>query len=295
MASGTLRLETNDVLQYLQQQRHRGSLLVIVGNPADIGTHLVVEEKVSIGRETKGLQLHDGGISRRHASVERREGTYVIRDLGSTNGTCINGVKLRGEHQLQEGDKIFLGQTVVVFRMLDETEASYLKQVEHLVGTDELTGLISKHRFDAALKEGIRTARANGLPLSAMMMDMDGLKAINDRHGHQAGASTIRNVGQLIGRLLDGYGKACRFGGDEFSAFLPQAEIEQARALAEQIRREVALLGPYKGECDLPISISIGVAALTSDIGDMLVLLTRADQALYQAKANGKNQVCLYK
>jgi diguanylate cyclase (GGDEF)-like protein len=290
---GTLRLDASQILQAAagREQGQRGSLLVIGGIHADIGTHLVVETAVTIGREQVGLQLHDGGISRLHAAVERRDVLYVIRDLGSTNGTLVNGERLAAERVLVEGDKIFLGQTMIKFTMVDETEAAYLRQVATLVGTDDLTGLMSTHRFDAAMKEAVRTAIAAGAPLCALMLDMDGLKAVNDRHGHHAGADTIRRVGALIGQLLQGRGEACRFGGDEFSAFLPGVALAAAVGVGEQIRRAVEAMAPVWGGERLAVTISVGVASLRPGVSDAAALLRLADQALYRAKGGGKNRV----
>ncbi len=289
--SGTLRLDAKDVQEYFKAQRLRGSLLVIDGTSADIGNHLVVEDVVIIGRELRGIQLHDGGISRNHAEVERRENEYLIRDLGSTNGTMVNGVRLQGERVLNEGDKILLSQTVIKFTLVDETDTAYLMKVQNLVGTDSLTGLMSKHRFDAAFKEAFRAARSMNLNLSAMMMDMDGLKAVNDRHGHKYGAEIIRQVGKKIGEIIRGKGEACRFGGDEFSAFLPGAVLDAAMLLAGRIRGEVEALRAFPEQPDVGVTISIGVCDLSSEELDYAALLHKADGALYRAKAQGKNCV----
>jgi two-component system, cell cycle response regulator len=291
LGAGTLRIDADSVLRFREQRGYRGSLLVIAGSSADIGVHLVIEASVTIGREPVGLQLHDGGISRSHATVELRGTECVLRDLGSTNGTLVNGAPLQGERLLQEGDKILLGQTVMKFILVDETEAAYLRQVQNLVGTDELTGLMSKHRFDAAMKDAMRNARSAQLPLTAMMMDMDGLKGVNDQHGHQAGASTIRRVGALIGRLLEGRGEACRFGGDEFSAFLPGLDLPQAMGVGELIRSAVEQQPLDWGGHRLAVTISIGVAALSVAVADFGGFLHLADQALYRAKRKGKNRV----
>jgi two-component system, cell cycle response regulator len=289
-------MDSTDILRYCEQQlqlqqNYRGSILVIAGNKADIGAHFLVEAPVVIGREPQGLHLHDGGISRNHAVVARRGEAYFIRDLGSTNGTLVNGTKITAEQALNEGDKILLSQTVIKFTMVDETEANYLRQVASLVGTDDLTGLMSKHRYDAALKECLKNAVAVGKPLSAMMMDMDGLKAVNDRHGHQAGANTIRQVGELIGQILSGRGEACRFGGDEFTAFLPGLNLEQARVVGEEIRRAVEVFPLEWNGHRLAVTISIGIAELRPGMKDFSALLHLADEALYRAKARGKNNV----
>ena len=291
----TIRLNTADLLrfqqQYEQRGKHRGSLLIIDGTRADLGSHVTVENEMIIGRETKGLQLRDRKCSRRHAVVSHREDNYVIRDLGSTNGTFLNGVPLQNEQPLCDGDKIVLGQTVIKFNLVDETEADYLKQVEQLVTTDDLTGLLAKHRFDAALEEAMQAARSAGAPLGVLMMDMDGLKAINDRHGHQVGAFTISQVGMLIGRILEGKGEACRFGGDEFSAFLPRHGMTETTAVAEQIRHEVEVAQISYGLIRVNARISIGVATLPGNVHDVEGLLSLADHALYRAKAKGRNVV----
>jgi two-component system cell cycle response regulator len=291
----TIRLNTADLLrfqqQYKQKDKHRGSLLVIDGTRADLGSHVTVENETIIGRETSGLQLRDRKCSRRHALVSRRENNYVVRDLGSTNGTFLNGVPLENEQPLRDGDKIVLGQTVIKFNLVDETEADYLKQVEQLVTTDDLTGLLAKHRFDAALEQAIHSAQSAGAPLGVLMMDMDGLKAINDRHGHQVGAFTISQVGLLIGRILEGKGDACRFGGDEFSAFLPRHDLTETKAVAEQIRHEVEVAQISHGQVKVNARISIGVATLPGNVRDVEGLLSLADHALYRAKAKGRNVV----
>lgn len=294
-AEQTIRMNTADLLRYQQQQQQeetkRGVLLVIDGTQADLGTHNTVEEEIIIGRETIGLQLRDRKCSRRHATVTRNRESFFIRDLGSTNGTLLNGVPLQGEQPLRDGDKIVLGQTVIKFNFIDETEVDYLKQVGQLVTTDDLTGLPAKHRFDAALDEAIQAAHAGNTPLCVLMMDMDGLKAINDRHGHQVGAYTISQVGMLIGRILQGKGEACRFGGDEFSAFLPLMNINQALKVAEQIRREVEAAEIHYANLVVKARISIGVSAMPPEVQEVEALLSLADQALYRAKAKGRNIV----
>ncbi len=295
LTGATVVVDPRKLHQASRSLSRKGSLLCIVGTNADIGMHVLVEESVLIGRQPPaGFVIHDAGVSRAHARVEWLGQRYVIRDLGSRNGTLVNGAGVHGEAELADGDKIVLGATVLKFTFVDETEAVYLRQVDQLVGTDDLTGLLSKHRFDAMFKEAVRSARAAGLPLAALMMDMDGLKAVNDRHGHQAGAQTVRLVGILIGETLGDDGRACRFGGDEFAAYVPGAGPERALELAERIRHGVeAMRVPWKG-AELAVSISIGVASLTPDVTDAAPLQHLADLALYRAKATGKNRVCTW-
>jgi diguanylate cyclase (GGDEF)-like protein len=287
----TLRLESDALDRFRQRLNKQGSLLIIAGTPADVGNHLVVEQPVVIGREQGDLPLRDGRISRQHAAVALEGTRYVVRDLGSTNGTMLNGERLEGEHTLEDGDQILVGQTVIKFTLVDRTEARYMKQMERLVGTDDLTGLVAKHRFDGALHEALRVARLTRRPLSVMMMDMDGLKAINDAHGHHTGAGTIRQVGELIAGIMVGRGEACRFGGDEFSAYLPNIALAGARARAEQIRQVVEETDFGRAGQQINATISIGVAVLLPEVESAEALLELADRALYRAKGRGRNTV----
>ncbi|MCK5799434.1 MAG: GGDEF domain-containing protein, partial [Deltaproteobacteria bacterium] len=241
------------------------------------------------------LQLRDGRSSRRHANVEPSEGGYVLKDLRSTNGTILRGTPItRGsEHILHDGDQIALGKTVIKFTLVDDTEAAYLARTERLAGTDNLTGLLAKHRFDSLLADAVHSAHQHPVALSVLMMDLDGLKAINDRHGHHLGAHTIGAVGHLLGEIVRGRGEACRFGGDEFCAFLPGLALDRAKLVAERIRRTVEETTFSHLNASTQVTISIGVAILTDDVGTGEELLARADRALYRAKASGRNRVAI--
>lgn len=287
----TIQLERH-ALEEVADDDRMGSLLVIAGHPADVGTHLVVEDRVVLGRETSGLRLHDARTSRRHAEVTKTEEGHVLRDLGSTNGTRLNGAPVHGEALLGDGDKIRLGATLVKFTLVDQTEADYLRRMTRLARTDPLTGLHAKHQFDALLAETLRTLPPGGA-LCVLMMDMDGLKAINDRHGHQVGAATIAQVGKLLGAMLRGRGQACRFGGDEFCVMLPHHELEDAVVLAEAIRTEVEQTSFRRGEVEVQATMSIGVAPWSRDARDAEHLVELADRALYRAKAAGRNCVAV--
>jgi len=250
----------------------------------------ITQSPMTIGRQPGlAFTIPAKGASREHLRIGRlKDGGWAIKDLGSTNGTLLNGAQLKGAIALSDGDKIVIGQTVIKFDMVDETEVTYHEQVERLVSTDDLTGMVVKRRFDAHLSEAIRVAHASGRPLCGMMMDMDGLKAINDRHGHHVGANTISQVGVLIKGLLQNRGEACRFGGDEFSAFVPACDKTLAMMIAEQIRQTVEGQTYVVGPVQVRATISIGVALLSPD-GDLQSLIEAADQALYRAKAKGRN------
>lgn len=267
-------------------------LTVIRGARADMGRNLVVEGPVVIGREVScDLPLLDPGTSRRHARVVPEGGAFRVEDLGSTNGTRVDGSLVRGCAPLASGQKVFVGRTVIRFSLADPLEVDFHREVEQLVSTDPLTGLESKQSFDCCLDQALALARERRRPLAILMMDLDRVKPINDTHGHLFGAYCIQKAGEIIGRAVGTRGHACRFGGDEFTAFLPGHGSEEGRSAAEAIRRAVERAGLVKDGIPLRPTISIGVAAFPEHGEQTLDLIAAADQALYRAKAKGKNCV----
>jgi two-component system, cell cycle response regulator len=124
-----------------------------------------------------------------------------------------------------------------------------------------------------------------------LMMDLDGIKPINDTHGHLFGAYVIGESGRVIGRVLDKRGFASRFGGDEYIAALPGDTLEASRAIGEEIRAAIGAF-PFEREgVPLRPGISVGVAAFPENASDAEGLLKCADEALYRAKRAGKNRV----
>ena len=287
-----LGLTREDLFRLRDSQRERQGILVVVeGNSADIGMTRDVEGALTIGRETGDLPLHDARVSRRHASIVQRDETYLLVDVGSTNGTLLNGEPLEATAALRHGDKIIVGDSVIEFQLVDATAAQYMRRMEQMVATDPLTGLMAKPRFDAAFEQAFRAAAHAGHPISVLMMDMDRLKKINDAMGHHTGADTISRVGRLIGRLLEGRAEACRFGGDEFTAFIPSVHLSTAMDIAEEIRRAVETADLPFEAAPVKATISIGAAVVTEDTPDVRSLIGAADQALYRAKAAGRNAV----
>lgn len=277
-----------------QEESRTACLTVIQGHEADLGKHLVLKEGAVIGRSSRcDLTIGDLKASRRHCEISARpDGTYLIEDLGSTNGTQVGSHTLDTAIPLRDGDKVFIGETVLRFFLADDIDLEFAGQVGYLLGTDALTGLQSKRRFDQALELSLRVATRRGECLSVLMMDLDGLKSINDTHGHLFGAYSIQETGKLIARILSGQGEACRFGGDEFTAFLPGRDAEAASAVAEAIREGLENAGLEKDSIPLKPTISIGVASFPRDGAELIQLIAAADEALYRAKAEGKNRVC---
>lgn len=164
--------------------------------------------------------------------------------------------------------------------------------------TDTLTAINNRRFFDQRLKEETDAAGRSGKPLSCMLLDVDHFKRVNDTYGHQVGDLVLREVAAIIRAQLRGSDVLSRYGGEEFSALLANTDTEEAEEVAERIRRSVEErifnppdLDPFN------TTISIGVATLKAapdtklgkGAGDRLI--GQADRMLYDAKANGRNQV----
>jgi len=293
-AAATIRVESTPGAAYQGTSRRIASVLVVQGAEVDLGRHMLCDRPITIGRdESAELALSDGSTSRRHCRIERdpESSRYVLVDLGSTNGTVLNGTKIRGKVPLATGDKIFVGSSVVRFGYSDDLDLEYQDRVEELVSTDPLTGLTVRRQYDPAYHALIEQARTDDEPLTLMVLDMDGLKEINDTHGHDIGCYTIVETSFIVRDILETHGLICRFGGDEFVAALPGVPRSHALKLAEGVRDRVERHNYVKDGLRVEPTISIGVAEFPTDAPDAARLFACADKALYAAKRHGRNQV----
>ena len=159
--------------------------------------------------------------------------------------------------------------------------------------TDALTGLHNR-RYMAGQLQGLMTrAGQGGDPVAVLVMDIDHFKLVNDSFGHDAGDEVLREFGVRLATNVRAIDLPCRFGGEEFVVVMPGASLEDATRVADRIRRDVAaqpfpIMGGAEG---LTITISVGVAASVGDGDTPEALLKRADEGVYEAKAQGRNQV----
>jgi len=217
-------------------------------------------------------------------------------------GTVIGSLNLGSEQEnryIKGAATDFLQRlaTVVAICVENATNHERLKRVGL---TDSLTGVNNRRFFDQRLLEEVGRAQRSKEPLTCLFMDVDHFKRVNDEHGHQTGDQVLRVVAGLIREQLRGSDVLGRYGGEEFAALLVNASADAAMEIAERIRAVIAAY-PFKTLEDktLAATISIGVATwLHSDEEADLELLAndlvdRADQAVYTAKNQGRNQVVL--
>ena len=300
-AEHTLKLDLNEVRR---SGAKRPVLVVLQGH--SIGLTLLLEKEYTvIGRGSQGdIVLRDDIASRQHAEVARMEAgadclEYYIRDLGSTNGTFLNGTRLVSQQLLQDGDKVKIGSHLLKFALLDEFEAEFQERLHQMTQRDELTGLRSRRSLFAEIdREVIQAGQRSDLqPISVLMMDLDFFKRVNDGRGHLVGSQTIKEVGQIIRKIIGSADRAARYGGEEYLAFLPGTK-EEGIEVAERIRLEVESF-PFPASTSdssqtMHITISVGVATYPEDGLTALELILRADHALYRAKLTGRNRTCTY-
>lgn len=138
----------------------------------------------------------------------------------------------------------------------------------------------------------LHRAGRTGAPVGVMMIDIDYFKNFNDENGHDAGDAILRALGALLRGELRGSDTACRYGGEEFAIFLPDASLEVARQRAQHLCERVRSLRVSTGTKQLgAITISVGVAAFPGNGSDRDALFVAADRALYRAKREGRNRV----
>lgn len=156
--------------------------------------------------------------------------------------------------------------------------------------SDGLTGLYNRRYMDEALVHELQRARRDQRPVSLAMIDVDHFKRFNDQYGHDAGDAVLRAIGAVLQENIRGYDIACRYGGEELALILPGCDVTDAEARVQQVRFAVESMHLKNSGQDLPtVTISVGVAHAIG--GSSATLIRRADEALYEAKRQGRNRV----
>ncbi len=290
----TTQLDVAQIIATEAQSARRIQVLTVLSGHR-LGQTLVVGGKsVTLGRERKcQMCLTESGVSRNHARIEHAEGDrLVISDLNSTNGTFLNGVKVR-EELLQDGDILHLGPVAVVgFGLYSDQEHRLRVKQYDLSTKDELTGIHNRRFLDQALSTELAYAVRYQDPLSMLLFDIDHFKQVNDRFGHHIGDRVLHDMAQAISDQLRTEDIFARYGGEEFAVVLRGHDGEHAYQCAERVRKAVAAMTITDVE-GIHLTVSVGIA--TFDGGPpprAEQLTTLADQHLYQAKDAGRNRSC---
>ncbi len=201
-----------------------------------------------------------------------------------------------GDHGLRSFHRVIAALEAVLFSLgLADKALRYRRERDNLLSLserDELTGIRNRRGLQRALSELADTARRDRRPLSILFCDIDHFKTVNDRYGHEVGDHCLRFVSDAIDRELRSNDVCGRQGGEEFLALLPYADLSDALAIAERIRKRVRAQPLQFGEHEVSLTISIGAAQADDDFkGDFDNLIRSADQAMYIAKQRGRDRV----
>jgi len=246
--------------------------------------------EIIMGRSAEaGLQIEDDGISRKHAKVQvGSDGKFQVVDLGSTNGTYLNGAKVNVA-LLADGDKIQIGtNTVVKFSLQDQLEEQYQKSIYESATRDGLTRIFNKKYFMDTLRKEFAYCLRHQMPLSLVMFDVDHFKVINDTYGHEIGDRALRLFARVLRDAIRPSDFVARQGGEEFLVVLPDCSLPDARLVAERVRTE---LTRALAQAEVPpFTVTIGLTR--SEAGDAFSeVVARADAAMLKAKSLGRDRV----
>ncbi|EAR62734.1 GGDEF domain-containing protein [Neptuniibacter caesariensis] len=178
--------------------------------------------------------------------------------------------------------------------IIDITEQKTLeKKFKRLATYDDLTGIYNRREGRKQLKQLCKDAVRHKRPISAILLDLDNFKVINDTYGHDTGDMVLKKAAQSLDRYSRAHDFVCRYGGEEFMIILPETNKQDAVKIGERYLDELRKLEiQITNDEKLKITASIGVGELDAEFTDRELMLKQADEALYRAKANGKNQVC---
>jgi two-component system cell cycle response regulator len=287
----------HSIADLLGKSSQQNAYLIILSakTAATIGRMYKLDKPETVlGRSAEAaLQIEDDGISRKHAKVSLGpDGKFQLVDLGSTNGTYLNGARTNVA-PLSDGDKIQIGtNTVLKFSLQDQLEEQYQRSIYESATRDGLTRIFNKKYFMDTLRKEFAYCLRHRMPLSLVLFDVDHFKTVNDTYGHQAGDYVLARIAQKVSETIRTEDLLARYGGEEFALMLREAADDQALRCAERCRRAVDMADFNFGGTPIKVTISVGVATLLdTDFVQPEDLIAEADKYLYVAKQRGRNRI----
>src|SRR6185436_16787688 len=285
-----VRLDVLDPDPVERAQTHEPALILLEGDfPGQV--FRLRQGRQIIGRRPEcDIRLRERAVSGIHAEVVRLREVVTINDLASTNGTLVNGMRIRHPVPLSQGNLLKLGNCV--FKYVDSLLEVEFTEALHSRGiTDQLTGAFNKAYIVARLGFIIDMA-SEAKPVSVITFDFDNFKQVNDQYGHAAGDHILRVTSALIvSEFVRPQDVFARMGGEEFVIILPETPLDLAVETAERLRLMFEeRTFDYEGDA-IRLTSSFGVCIATSAIEHPEVILGRVDELLYRSKREGRNRV----
>jgi len=268
-------------------------ILVLIYPPGpNLGRKYELKGKViTVGRDpASDILISSDSVSRRHARLSMEGSGRILTDLESTNGSYVADQPIISQ-VLHNGDQVKIGDTIFKYLWGSDIEASYHEEIYRMTIIDGLTGVFNKRYFLEALGREMARAQRYSRPLSILMFDIDHFKRVNDNYGHLAGDYVLQSLARVISTRARREEIFARYGGEEFVILLPETQKDGAMELAEQLRKRVASHTFVFEAEEIPVTVSIGVALTQNESIPENELIRRADEKLYLAKAEGRNQV----
>lgn len=266
--------------------------ILFLSGPMQGKLYELEHDRTLIGRaEDVHIPITDTRVSRHHFQINIVGSEAVLEDLGSTNGTYVNGRRVK-QHNLKSGDKIQISSsTIIKFAYGDAGERMFHDEFYNMANLDAATGVYNKQFFKKRYEEEFAFAKRSPKGMSLLMLDIDFFKKVNDTYGHMAGDFVLAHVAQTIKKIIRDEDVLARYGGEEFVVILRETNEEGAYLLAERIRKTICA-EPVKFEgAEIPVAISIGVSSLEDkNFKSTKELITAADEMLYMSKENGRNR-----
>ncbi|CDF83065.1 hypothetical protein PKB_1707 [Pseudomonas knackmussii B13] len=242
-------------------------------------------------RPLAAATLYVGAFVAFELAMELAQPDPQMRLSNQMGGLTICGIGILLSLILWSGNLRNLRQRQHLRRQRKELEEKN-RQLEYLAGHDPLTGLFNRRQFDQLVKQELARCDRQPMPVSLLMIDLDHFKFINDRYGHPLGDEVIRHTANLLRKHTRSTDSVARLGGEEFLLLLPDSAVPQAMAIAEKLRKLLEETPLPMKDGLLYLTASFGIATLESGVsGTYERLYATADQALYRAKASGRNRV----
>lgn len=280
-------------------RRHRSQAVLVELQGAHPGAVFRVDApNAVIGRSNRAeVALSDPTVSWEHARLIVESGSVFAEDLSSRNGTFLNERRLVERAPLLDGDYLGVGggSTLFKFSLMDEFEEGVLRTLFDLAQRDPLTGLYNRRYFDDRLLSEFLFAQRHHSALGFLFIDIDHFKRVNDTQGHPMGDAVLKLVARSIEKMMRPEDVLARYGGEEFTVLVRESSLRNLEILGTRICHRIHALAFVPSSQGVGVTVSIGLACMGTDrhFDSAEALLASADEALYEAKVNGGNRVCL--
>lgn len=255
--------------------------------------HPLRDKEVTIGRSRDNtIQIDSVNISRTHVRIlTLGPDNFVLEDMDSTNGTYVNGQKIK-THQLHSGDKISLSDSIILmFELKDKDDITVYENLYRSATRDALTGIYNRHYFLEIASKELAFATRHFSIFSLIFFDIDNFKSLNDQHGHPFGDTVLKSITETVSHYIRSSDIFARLGGEEFIILLRNILPSEATFLAEKIRNVIENI-PFQTPAAnaLKVTTSLGVISFDPEQHQSLdQMLDNVDKRLYKAKEKGRN------